>query len=304
VCHAHGPRGVIAREYVQGLKDGTGCVQYPTGFSEIDHVIGGFEPGRLYVVAGRPGSGKTSLALAMGLHLAKNELCPVLMQSLEMGNAEQAKRILSGLTNITGNSFRPRNKTRLTQEDWDRVEAALAELANVDLWIDDFSNKTVSEIVGQARVARRKYGAKILIVDHGGLVKPSTENARKELRIQLSEMTRELKNLAKKEQFAVLCLFQLNREIEKRDKKAPRMSDLRESGQIEENADAIMLVHRPHLYDKGEDPDLAEIHVVKNRDGETAKVNLAFKAEYTRFEDYFDRVGPEDIPTSAMDAPY
>jgi replicative DNA helicase len=256
-----------------------------TGFVDLDKMTAGFHPGNLIIVAGRPSMGKTAFALNIAQHAASRTIDaePVLVFSLEMGNDELALRLLASEARVDAG----RMKTGLFKDtDWPKMARAGETLARSKLYIDDASSLSVLDLRAKARRQKAETGLGMVIVDYLQLMKG---NSRLENRQQeISDITRSLKALAKELKIPVVALSQLNRSIETRGKneRRPLMSDLRESGAIEQDADMIMFVYREEVYDK-ENPDLkgkAEIILVKQRNGPTGTVDLVFMGEYTRFE--------------------
>jgi replicative DNA helicase len=269
------------KEHITGIS---------TGFIKLDEMTAGFHPGNLIIVAGRPSMGKTALAMNIAQHaagLAKDPV-PVLVFSLEMGREELAMRLLASEARVDAG----RMKTGFFKDaDWPRLVKGSNSLAQSKMYIDDSSSLTVLEMRAKARRQKSETGLGMVIVDYLQLMKG---NSRLENRQQeISDITRSLKALAKELKIPVVALSQLNRSIENRAKneRRPLMSDLRESGAIEQDADVIMFVYREEVYDK-ENPDLkgkAEVIIVKQRNGPTGSVDLVFRGEYTRFENMSDR---------------
>jgi len=261
-----------------------------TGFVDLDKMTAGFHPGNLIIVAGRPSMGKTAFALNIAQHAASQAIDaePVLVFSLEMGNDELALRLLASEARVDAG----RMKTGLFKDtDWPKMARAGEALAQSKLYIDDASSLSVLDLRAKARRQKAETGLGMVIVDYLQLMKG---NSRLENRQQeISDITRSLKALAKELKIPVVALSQLNRSIETRGKneRRPLMSDLRESGAIEQDADMIMFEYREEVYDK-ENPDLkgkAEIILVKQRNGPIGTVDLVFMGEYTRFENLSTR---------------
>ena len=262
----------------------------PSGFIKLDEMTAGFHSGNLVIIAGRPSMGKTALAMNIAQHAAgiAKDPVPVLVFSLEMGKEELALRLLASEARVDAG----RMKTGFFKDtDWPRLAKGSNALSQSKMYIDDSSNLTVLEMRSRARRQKSETGLGMVIVDYLQLMKG---NSRLENRQQeISDITRSLKALAKELKIPVVALSQLNRSIETRGKneRRPLMSDLRESGAIEQDADVIMFVYREEVYDK-ENPDVkgkAEVIVVKQRNGPTGTVELVFRGEYTRFENMSDR---------------
>jgi len=262
----------------------------PTGFIQLDEMTAGFHPGNLIIVAGRPSMGKTALAMNIAQHAAchAKEPLPVLVFSLEMGKDELALRLLASESRVDSG----RMKTGFFKDaDWPRLVKGTDALSKSKIYIDDSSNLTVLEMRSRARRQKAETDLGMVVVDYLQLMKG---NSRLENRQQeISDITRSLKALAKELKIPVVALSQLNRSIETRGKgeRRPLMSDLRESGAIEQDADVIMFVYREEVYDK-ENPEVkgkAEVIIVKQRNGPIGTVDLVFRGEYTRFENMSDR---------------
>lgn len=262
----------------------------PTGFIDLDKLTAGFQSGNLIIIAGRPSMGKTAFAMNVAQHAAAPEHggLPILVFSLEMSKEELAIRLLSSEARVSAG----RMKTgRFYDEDWQRLSRGANALTQSKIYIDDSSDLTVDNMRSKSRRQKAETGLGMVIVDYLQLMKGKDrlENRQQEI----SHITRSLKGLAKELHIPVVALSQLNRSIETRGKneRRPLMSDLRESGAIEQDADMIMFVYREEVYDK-ENPEVkgkAEIIVVKQRNGPTDTVNLAFVGEFTRFENLSDR---------------
>lgn len=253
----------------------------PTGFRDVDQFVT-MNPGDLIIVAARPSIGKTAFAAALAGHAAERESIRVLFVSLEMTRQSLVERMLSSKSGIAGGVLR----TPWTMGKAD--EAALFNTAHaVDALPFDFTlspRSTVSEIAAQARRMKHRGGLGLVVVDYLGLVEPRPGKTATR-QDDVAGISRDLKAAALelKVPFVVLC--QLNRQSESRDDRRPRLSDLRESGQIEQDADAVLLLHRPEFYDPNDRPGIAEVVVAKNRNGATGAANVRFLKHCTRFED-------------------
>ncbi|HYT97313.1 MAG TPA: replicative DNA helicase [Casimicrobiaceae bacterium] len=255
----------------------------PTGFVDLDRMTSGFQPGDLIIVAGRPSMGKTSLALNIGENVALDTGMPVAVFSMEMGAAQLALRMIGSVGRLDQHKLRT---GRLVAEDWDKLSAALGRLNEAPILIDETPALNAIEVRSRARRLMRQYGKLgLVIVDYLQLMQASTQGENRAT--ELSEISRAMKSLAKELQVPVVALSQLNRSLEQRPDKRPVMSDLRESGALEQDADVILFIYRDEVY-KPDSPDkgTAEILISKQRNGPTGKVTLTFRGEYTRFENF------------------
>ena len=258
-----------------------------TGLTDIDRRILGLQKGDLVLIASRPGMGKTSIGLNIALNVAKTSGKTVAVFSLEMSREQMAMRLLSSQSRIDGKKLQT---GRLDENEWRRINAAATELSSVDLRIDDNPTLSVADMNAQCR---RIENLGLVMVDYlqlmtsaGGKQKYSDES-----RTQVvSDISRMLKIMAKELRVPVLCMSQLSRANEKREDKRPMLSDLRESGAIEQDADVVIGLYREGYYDKEcEDPNLAEAIILKNRRGETETVNLRWQPELTTYVNYSGR---------------
>jgi len=255
----------------------------PTGFVDLDRMTSGFQPGDLIIIAGRPSMGKTSLALNIGENVALDTGMPVAVFSMEMGAAQLALRMIGSVGRLDQHKLRT---GRLIAEDWDRLSSALGRLNEAPILIDETAALNAIEVRSRARRLMRQYGKLgMVIVDYLQLMQSTQQGENRAT--ELSEISRAMKSLAKELQVPVVALSQLNRSLEQRPDKRPVMSDLRESGALEQDADVILFIYRDEVY-KPDSPDkgTAEILISKQRNGPTGKVTLTFRGEYTRFENY------------------
>ncbi len=239
-----------------------------SGFYSLDAKLSGLMPATLNILAARPGHGKTALAESVALNAARNDDC-VLFVSLEMSRDELAVRLLSLVSGVPHKRIRENTLDEFEQE---QVAFAEIELGGLPLQICDRATLRVSDIATAVRLMKRRHGLKLLIVDYLTLIEPHNSKAPKEQ--QVGDTSRALKMLAKSADIPVLCLAQLNREIERRDDKRPRLSDLRDSGSIEQDADAVLFLHRPGLNDPDADQRAATLTIAKNRHGQTGEIEL------------------------------
>ena len=276
--------GVVDRiETLYNRDNPSDVTGVPTGFVDLDRMTSGFQPGDLIIVAGRPSMGKTSLALNIGENVALDTGMPVAVFSMEMGAAQLALRMIGSVGRLDQHKLRT---GRLVAEDWDKLSAALGRLNEAPILIDETPALNAIEVRSRARRLMRQYGKLgLVIVDYLQLMQATTQGENRAT--ELSEISRAMKSLAKELQVPVVALSQLNRSLEQRPDKRPVMSDLRESGALEQDADVILFIYRDEVY-KPDSPDkgTAEILISKQRNGPTGKVMLTFRGEYTRFENF------------------
>jgi replicative DNA helicase len=254
----------------------------PTGYLDLDHLLSGLQPSSLVVVGARPAMGKTSFALGMIAHAALEAANPkpVLFFSLEMSNLELSQRLLCAEARV--DSTRVRNG-QLHPDDWQKISRAMGRLGQAPIWIDDNPNLTIMEIRAKARRLKSQIGSLgVIVIDYLQLMtgRSNAENRQ----VEVSELSRGLKILARELETPVVALSQLSRGLEMRADKRPMLADLRESGSIEQDSDVVMFIFREEVYDpKPENAGQAEIIVAKHRSGPTGVVQLAFLPQYTRF---------------------
>ncbi len=260
-----------------------------TGYRDLDELTAGLQPNALYVVGSRPAMGKTSFALGMVASAAMQAQRPVLFFSLEMSKLELSQRILGSDARVDAN----RLKTgRLEEADWNRISHSVGRLAESPIFIDDNPHTTVMEIRAKSRRLKSKTGdLAMVVVDYIQLM---TGRANAESRqVEVAEISRNLKILARELECPVVALAQLNRGLEQRQDKRPMLSDLRESGALEQDADVVMLLYRDEIYNpESEHKGVAEVIVAKHRNGPTGTVKLAFLGHFTRFENMSSRQPP------------
>ncbi|MHB1499382.1 MAG: replicative DNA helicase [Acidimicrobiales bacterium] len=252
----------------------------PTGYLDLDERLSGLQPSSLVIVGARPSMGKTAFALGVAAHAATEKRQPVLFFSLEMGHLELTQRLLCSEARV--DSSRMRNG-RLLQSDWPKVVGAMGKLGEAPLFIDDNPNLTVMEIRAKARRLKSREGIGLIVVDYLQLM--STRSGSPEYRqLEVSEVSRGLKILARELKVPVVALSQLSRALEGRADKRPMLADLRESGSLEQDADVVLFIYRDEVYNK-ESPDkgTAEVIIAKHRNGPTGTVQLAFLDHLTRF---------------------
>jgi replicative DNA helicase len=255
----------------------------PTGFYDLDRMTSGLQPGDMVVLAARPSMGKTAFAINIAEHVALNEGLPVAVFSMEMGASQLAVRVVGSIGRIDQGRLRT---GKLSDDEWPRLTEAIEKLRTVSLHIDETPGLTSSELRANARRLARQCGKLgLIVVDYLQLMSGSGGAGGDNRAIELGEISRGLKMLAKELQCPVIALSQLNRSVEQRTDKRPMMSDLRESGAIEQDADIIMFIYRDDYYNKdSKDPGVAEIIIGKQRNGPTGTVRLTFLKNLTRFE--------------------
>jgi replicative DNA helicase len=270
------------QEMADNPNDITGV---PTGFYDLDRMTSGFQAGDLVVLAARPSMGKTALAINIAEHVALNEGLPVAVFSMEMGAAQLAVRVVGSIGRIDQSHLRT---GKLSDEEWPRLTEAIEKLRTVSLHIDESAGLNSSELRANSRRLARKCGKLgLIVVDYLQLMSGSGGGGNGENRAtELGEISRGLKMLARELQCPVIALSQLNRSVETRTDKRPMMSDLRESGAIEQDADIIMFIYRDDYYTKelSKEPGVAEVIIAKQRNGPTGTVKLAFLKPITKFE--------------------
>ncbi len=268
------------QEMADNPNDITGV---PTGFYDLDRMTSGLQAGDMVVLAARPSMGKTAFAVNIAEHVALNEGLPVAVFSMEMGAAQLAVRIVGSIGRIDQGHLRT---GKLTDDEWPRLTEAIERLRTVSLHIDETPGLTPSELRANARRLARQCGKLgLIVVDYLQLMSGSGGAGGDNRATELGEISRGLKMLAKELQCPVIALSQLNRSVEQRTDKRPMMSDLRESGAIEQDADIIMFIYRDDYYNKdSKEPGVAEVIIGKQRNGPTGTVKLAFLKPLTRFE--------------------
>ena len=256
-----------------------------TGFLEIDRMTGGLQPSDLIIVAGRPSMGKTSFCLNMALNVALNDgaSTPVGIFSLEMSKEQLVMRFLSSDAEVEFSKLR---SGMVKDAEWPRLSRAAGRLYDAPIFIDDSPALGVLELRARARRLKKEHGLSLLIVDYLQLMRGRTGNLERREQ-EISEISRSLKALAKELSIPVVAISQLNRMVEQRDNKRPRLADLRESGAIEQDADVIMFIYRDEVYNKNSElKGTAEIIIGKQRNGPTGDVTLTFLDKYTTFVNY------------------
>lgn len=256
-----------------------------TGLTGFDEMTGGLHNGELIILAARPSMGKTALAMNIGEHVSIEQRAPVLFVSLEMSGIELADRMLCSLARVNGH--RLRNGT-ISSDDRDRLIKKANEISQAPLFVDDSPSRTVSEIAAAARrIKRREEALGLIVIDYLQLIEP--DNSKDPRQEQVAKIARRLKGVSRELNVPLLCLSQLNRQAEDSKDHRPKLSHLRESGAIEQDADVVMFVHREEYYHRGDDraqyAGQAELIISKQRNGPIGDVELTWEADYTRFTD-------------------
>lgn len=264
----------------------------PSGFVGIDRVTSGWQPSTLVIIAARPAMGKTAFVLTMARKMAIEHNIPIAMFSLEMSNVELVKRMMVGETEIISDKIK---NGRLTTEEWKHFDESIVRLTQAPIYVDDTPGLSVFDLRSKARILHKKHGIKCIIIDYLQLMSASAmrPGSRQE---EVSMISRSLKGLAKELNIPVIALSQLNRGVEQRtgegvDGKRPQLSDLRESGAIEQDADMVCFIHRPEYYHIMEDKDgnstigMAQFIIAKHRSGGLDDINLRFIAELVSFQE-------------------
>lgn len=275
-----------------------GLTGVPSGFHDLDKITAGWQASDLVIIAGRPAMGKTSFALSIAKNIAVDYRKPIAFFSLEMNNVQLVNRLISNVCSVPGSKIL---NGQLTNDEWERFDSNIRKLQGAPIYIDDTPGLSIFELRTKARRLVREHDIQILMIDYLQLMNANGMrfNSRQE---EVSTISRSLKGLAKELNIPVLALSQLSRAVEQREGvegKRPQLSDLRESGAIEQDADMVLFVHRPEYYhilqdEKGNDlHGMAQIIIAKHRKGATGDVLLNFRGEYTRFSN------PEDAAFSA-----
>ena len=255
----------------------------PTGFSDLDDMTSGLQSSDLIIIAGRPSMGKTSLAMNIAENAAVGHKIPVAVFSMEMPGTQLALRMMASLGRINAHRVRT---GKLDDDDWPRLTSAVSLLNEAPIFIDDTPSLTPLELRARARRLKREHGLGLILIDYLQLMQ-STERTEENRATEISNITRALKGLAKELDLPVIAMSQLNRSVESRTDKRPVMSDLRESGAIEQDADVIFFIYRDEVYNKDSPvKGTADIIIGKQRNGPIGDVRLTFLGEYTRFENY------------------
>ncbi|GAB4153447.1 MAG: replicative DNA helicase [Planctomycetaceae bacterium] len=270
----------------------------PTGFTDFDAKTNGFQPAELVILAARPSMGKTALVCNWAEGVAKHAETGVLIFSLEQSKLELAERFLCIDAKIDGHKLRSGD---LDEVERHHLMEASQRLSELPLFIDDQPGRTIAHITAITRRLHRQHRLGLVIIDYLQLIEPEDRSVPREQQIAL--ITRRLKGMAKELDIPVIALAQLNRGVELREDKRPKLADLRESGAIEQDADLVTFLHRPDAYDPTDNPGLAEVIIAKHRSGPTGIVTLTWRKEFMRFENYSNLSEPEggwgvgDVPS-------
>ena len=261
----------------------------PTGFTDLDELTAGLQPADLVVVAGRPSMGKTSFAMNIAEHVAVKEKNPVLIFSMEMPGDALAMRMLSSLSSIDQSKVKT---GRLDDHDFHRLASTLTMMSSTPMYVDDTAALSPNELRARARRVAKQFNGQLGLIVLDYLQLMQVPGLRENRVAEISEISRSIKALAKELSVPIIALSQLNRSLEQRADKRPVMSDLRESGAIEQDADLIVFIYRDEVYnDDSRDKGTAEIIIAKHRNGPTGKVRLTFLGQYTRFANYAGNPG-------------
>ncbi len=259
----------------------------PTGFHDLDSKTAGLQPGDLIIVAGRPSMGKTAFALNVAEHVALHSLLPVAVFSMEMSGTQLATRMLGSIARVDQHKMRT---GRLSDSEWHDLSEAMGRLHDAPIFIDETAALNALELRTRARRLWRQFGGKLglVVVDYLQLMSSSNARGSENRATEISEISRSLKALAKELKVPVIALSQLSRAVESRNDRRPMMSDLRESGAIEQDADVILFIYRDEVYfpEKPEAKGRAEVIIGKQRNGPIGKVELTFLGQFTRFENF------------------
>jgi replicative DNA helicase len=301
----------ILKDAIEGIKTRSqqeeGLIGVGSGFTELDRITAGWQRSDLIVLASRPGMGKTAFALTMARNIAVDFKKPVAVFSLEMSAVQLVMRLIASETEIPAEKLK---KGTLTEDEWARLYKKITSLDEAPLYIDDTPALTIFELRAKSRRMKAQHKIEMIILDYLQLMQGTQENKGNREQ-EISTISRSLKALAKELDIPIIAISQLSREVEKRNVKKPILSDLRESGSIEQDADMVLFIYRPEYYDMNEDAyggpthGVAEINIAKNRNGATQVIKLKFEANFAKFSDLdTDYSFPDNIsPSSSFDMP-
>lgn len=263
---------------IDDSMNGGGITGIPTGFNELNSRTGGLHGGELILIAGRPGMGKSSFAVNIAEHISINEKQTVAIFNLEMPKEQIVNRIICSQALVDSKKIRTGS---LSGDDWERIGQVVNKVATAPLYVDDTASVTVSQIRAKCRRLKQTKNLSLIVIDYLQLMQSGgrADNRQQEI----SEISRSLKILAKELNVPVIALSQLSRASESRSDKRPMLSDLRESGAIEQDADMVMFLYRDEYYNKDTEDKLAECIIAKHRSGETGTFRLGWQGEYTKF---------------------
>jgi len=280
IAHVSEVLKVVIQKIDDRQKNPSDITGLSTGFIDIDKLTYGLHPGHLIILAARPGMGKTLLGMNIAEHVAIHENKPVIIFSLEMNKEELIERSFASIGRIEGDLIKT---GRLSQKDWEKVSLLVGNYAQSNLFLEDCSGLRIADIRAKCRRIKRNHGLSLIIVDYLTLVSGDGENETD----RVGKISRAFKLLARDLNIPVLVISQLNRGLENRQDKRPTMSDLRQSGAIEQDADLIMFIYRDEIYNKESyHKGIAELNIAKNRHGSLGTAYLAFNGKYCRFDNY------------------
>ena len=292
-----------AMQSIERLYDQRGAITgVATGFRDLDKLTSGLHPSNMIIIAGRPSMGKTALAMNIAENVAIDQNIPVGVFSLEMSSEELVKRMLCSRAKV---NLRAVRDGFLAERDFHPLTAAASQLMKAPLYIDDSAGLTINQVRARARRMHLQYGIRLLVIDYLQLMRAPSRRADQSRQVEVADISGGVKALAKELHIPIVILSQLNRQPDSRDEGKPRLSDLRESGSLEQDADLVGLLVRPEVYadDKSEkeaQKGKATLFIEKQRNGPTGKIDLTFLNEYTRFEDAA-RIEAGDIPDGERD---
>jgi replicative DNA helicase len=282
-------------------KTDVGLTGTPSGFTDLDALTGGFQPGNLIVLAARPSMGKSAAATNIAEHAAVEAGVPVALFSLEMSETELAHRFLASQARVSSDDLR---KGRVRAEKWPKVLQAVEKLARAPIFVDDSSDMSVLELRAKSRRLAARHGLGLVVVDYLQLMRPEgrPDSSRVE---QIGQISRGLKILARELDVPVIAVSQLSRAVESRNPPVPMLSDLRESGSIEQDADVVMFIYRDEYYNReSERLGEADVIVAKHRNGPIGEVALTFLPKYPKFANLYRDRGPEPPPAPVDDGAF
>ncbi|MGZ4967052.1 MAG: replicative DNA helicase, partial [Chthoniobacterales bacterium] len=264
-----------------------GITGISTGFHELDRMTNGLHDGEMIVIAARPSMGKTALAMNIAEHVAINGKLPVAVFSLEMSGQQLVQRLLCSRARVNLQKVR---EGFLPEHDFPKLTNAASKLAEAEIYIDDSAGLSILELRAKARRLKAQKNIQLIVIDYLQLLRSTTRRAQDNRQLEISEISAGIKGLAKELKIPVIVLAQLNRQPEARSGGKPRLSDLRESGSIEQDADLVGLLVRPEIYEEDEEARAekageAELIIAKQRNGPVGDIPLTFLKEFTRFED-------------------
>ena len=273
---------IQAKKKIEEIANKEGLSGIPSGFTELDKLTSGWQPSDLIIIAARPGMGKTALTLSMARNMAVDHNIPVAFFSCEMSSVQLITRLISSETGLSSEKLRTGN---LEKHEWEQLNVKVKGLEKAPLYIDDTPSLSIFDLRAKARRLASQQGVKMIMIDYLQLMRvPSLSDNRT---LEIAEISRSLKALAKELEVPVIALSQLNRSLEQRADKRPVNSDLRESGSIEQDADLIMFIYRDEVYNENSDrKGVSEIIIGKQRNGPIGTSLLAFQGQFSRFDNY------------------